>query len=595
MANLVTDGSRFSKALGAEIERSKINIPFKHGTTASVGTLYPCLFHDIIPGSRFKIDAAMTSIMQPSIFPTLDNIVCDVSFFFIPYRIIWNNFKKFMGETEPSEYEDSQNMVMPYFSFDGPSDFPLNSNNTIVGDIYDRMGIREGIKIVGCNSLPYRAYRLIWNEWYRNPSIQNSLLINRGDIDDEYIPYNLKVNRFKDYFSSALPNPQVTADPVIIPLTGLARVLPDNDVFDGSIPSLASVPSGTDPVTIHHLSGSSLNTPVSGDLFNLGSTLATKQNLTSAPSNADGQLVFSNLAVNFDNQLNAIGSTVTALRQAVAMQRYLEIENSARRYREMLLGHFGVSALDKTMQIPEFLGGARFKINMNANVQTSANSGDQAAGSLSGVSITKDRSFSVGDTVFTEHGCVIGVFSLRVLNHLYQQGSPRFFFKKTKFDLYSPEFAHLSNQPIYKGELYLDTEGFNPESQQTDNFDVFGYTEAWNEYRYIPSRISGQLRKTYNNEINYPWTYADYYNSAPTLSESWLVEPRENVDNTLTYVGEPAVRPSGLDSVYDYPFSSATIANISTQIPDQFIIRFEFNIDAEQPLPLYSIPGGGDL
>lgn len=586
MANLVTDGARFSKALGAEIERSIINIPNKHATTASVGTLYPCFFHDIIPGSRFKIDAAMTSIMQPSIFPTLDNIVCDVSFFFVPYRIIWSNFKKFMGETEPSEYEDSQNMVMPYFSFSSQGSYPLNSTTTVVGDIYDRMGVREGIKIAGCNSLPYRAYRLIWNEWYRNPSIQNSLLINRGDIDDEYIPYNLKVNRFKDYYSSALPNPQVTADPVIIPLTGLARVLPETDVLS------SSVPVGTDSLAWRVLNGTTLNLSSSGSLGSISDQTFIS---SSSGSSVATNVIPANLAVNFDNQLNAIGSTVTALRQAVAMQRYLEIENSARRYREMLLGHFGVSALDKTMQIPEFLGGARFKINMNANVQTSANSGDQAAGSLSGVSITKDRSFSVGDTVFTEHGCVIGVFSLRVLNHLYQQGSPRFFFKKTKFDLYSPEFAHLSNQPIYKGELYLDNYGFDMANSNSDNFDVFGYTEAWNEYRMIPSRISGQLRKTYNNEINYPWTYADYYESAPTLSESWLVEPRENVDNTLAYVGQPISRPDGLDSVYDYPFSDPDSATIQTQVPDQFIVRFEFNIDAEQPLPLYSIPGGGDL
>lgn len=591
MADLVNNGSYFGQTGGTQPDRSGFVRRATKSFSASVGALYPFFFDEILPTDKFDIDTAMTAVLQPSIFPTADQIVADVHYFYAPYRILWDNTKKFFGDVDPGAYEVSTSKVMPYFLTAGTD----SSSSALVlpGSVMDYLGVDPGCLVDYFNALPYRMYRMIWNEWYRNTAYQNAVLINKGDTETEYIPYLLHVNRFKDYFSSCLPYPQITEDGAAVSLSGIAQVMTSDElsartiyhsVGDQVAPMTWGVDIGLDGLVDN-------GTP--GSIFNReGSTF-----VNSSATFSYGPPVFpSNLGVNFDRQINQIGVTVTALRSAVALQRFLEVEaRGGRRYREMLLAHFSSILPDSTAQVPEFIGGARFNISMTANVQTGANSGDQALGSLSGVSITRDRSFKTIPHSFPEHGIIMGLISFRVLNHSYMQGTPRFFFKRTKDDLYWPEFEGVSEEPVYRGEIYMgvNANSLNPNANNPA-LDVWGYNEYGAEYRYLPSTVSGQMRRSGFNNSFTPWTYADYYTNAPTLSASWLVEPRENVDNTLVYPGGTvAERPSDLDPVYYWNYTDA--ADPREQLTDQFMVQVGINMFCQRPMPLVSIPGLGGV
>lgn len=593
MPDLVNNGSYFGQSSGTQPERSGFVRRATKSFSASVGALYPFFFDEVLPTDQFDIDTALTAVLQPSIFPTADQIVADVHYFFAPYRILWDNTKKFFGDVDPGSYDESTSMVMPYFLTAGSTGSALVNP----GSVLDYLGVDPGCYVDYFNVLPYRMYRMVWNEWYRNTAYQNPVLVNKGDVETEYIPYLLHVNRFKDYFSSCLPYPQITEDGASVSISGIAQVLPQS--------SFTSLPQSVDSYTRYYVytSNGELNSGegTSGPLqYNSGGPNSAAINPTGGTydfSNSVGGLVATNLGVNFDNQINAVGSTVTALRSAVALQRFLEVEaRGGRRYREMLMAHFSSILPDATAQVPEFIGGARFNISMTANVQTGANSGDQALGSLSGVSITRDRSFKTIPHSFPEHGIIMGLISFRVLNHSYMQGTPRFFFKRTKDDLYWPEFEGVSEQPVYRGELYMGAQAptLNPNNSYNPALDVWGYNEYGAEYRYLPSTVSGQMRRSGFNNSFTPWTYADYYTTLPTLSSSWLTEPRENVDNTLVYSGGTvAARPANLDPVYYWNYLDTD--DPREQLTDQFMVQVGINMFCQRPMPLVSIPGIGGV
>lgn len=590
MSKLVNNCSYFGQTGGTQPERSGFVRRATKSLSASVGVLYPFFFDEVLPTDQFDIDTAMTAVLQPSIFPTADQIVADVHYFYAPYRILWDNTKKFFGDVDPGAYEQSTSMVMPYFLTSTSSG--TGSDLVNPGSVMDYLGVDPGCLVDYFNALPYRMYRMIWNEWYRNTAYQNPVLINKGDVETEYIPYLLHVNRFKDYFSSALPYPQITEESASIGISGIAHVLPSN--------SFSGTPDVDTFATFYPYNFDGTPSPVSGSLqYGTGGPASRAISVVQGDISyeAGAGLVPTNLGVNFDNQLNAVGSTVTALRSAVALQRFLEVESrGGRRYREMLMAHFASILPDATAQVPEFIGGARFNISMSANVQTSANSGDQALGSLSGVSITRDRSFKTIPHSFPEHGIIMGLISFRVLNHSYMQGTPRFFFKRTKNDLYWPEFEGISEQPIYRGEICMGSgaNSLNPNSDVNPALDVWGYNEYGAEYRYLPSTVSGQMRRSGFNNSFTPWTYADYYTQTPTLSASWLTEPRENVDNTLVYTGGTvAPRPSSLDPVYYWNYIDAS--DPRKLLTDQFMVQVGIDMFCQRPMPLVSIPGIGGV
>lgn len=595
MADLVNNGSYFGQTGGTDPKRSRFIRKCTKSFSTSVGCLYPFFFDEILPTDKFDIDSALTSVLQPSIFPTADQIVADIHFFYAPYRILWDGTKKFFGDVDPGEYDESTKTVLPYFLTADVN--PTGSDYVLPGSVMESLGAPPDCLVDYFGSLPYRMYRMIWNEWYRNTAYQNPVLINKGDVDTEYIPYLLHVNRFKDYFSSCLPYPQITEDGASVSISGIAQVLPQD--------SFIVPPSSIDSFTTYRVYTSA------GELSNESSAIGPLQYNISGPnsgavnptggsydySNSYGGLVATNLGVNFDNQVNAVGSTVTALRSAVALQRFLEVEaRGGRRYREMLLSHFSSILPDSTAQVPEFIGGARFNISMTANIMTGANSGDQALGSLSGVSITRDRSFRTIPHAFPEHGILMGLISFRVLNHSYMQGTPRFFFKRTKNDLYWPEFEGVSEQPTYRGEIYMgvNAPSLNPNVANNPALDVWGYNEYGAEYRYLPSTVAGQMRRSGFNNSFTPWTYADYYSDLPTLSASWLTEPRENVDNTLVYPGGTVVaRPANLDPVYYWNRTDAD--DPRNQLTDQFMVQVGLHMVCDRPMPLVSIPGIGGV
>ena len=396
------------------------------------------------------------------------------------------------------------------------------------------------------SALPARAYSLIWNEWYRDQNLQDPQLVSLDDTTDQPASHGLlPVNRYKDYFSSCLPQPQ-KGTPVALALGSLAPVYTKSDM---------SV-NVTDPLKLANTSGEGFGILIPRDLgvVGLDSNTAT---LTSFPADSNqviGNSTGSVAPKNLFADLSEVSSvTVNALRQAFAVQRLLEADMYGTRYRELVLSHFRVHTGDARVQVPEYLGGKHIPINVQQVIQQSSTADEPTVlGNTGAFSKTVDSDHYFTKS-FTEHGIFMVLASVRV-SHSYQQGIPRKFSRKGRYDFYWPELAHIGNTPVFTKELYSNV----------DPDQVFGYQEAWSEYRYEPNRVSGDMRSGINGSLDV-WHYADDYQSVPYLSASWMAEGDELIGRTL------AVRDSDLS--------------------DQFIANFYFDFTFVRPMPIHSVPG----
>lgn len=563
--------AHFSTAPNVQIERSKFNLSRSHKTTADAGLLYPFYHLEILPGDTISMDLSVLARMSTPLFPVMDNAYLDTFFFYVPNRLVWSHWKEFCGENNTSAWDDGKEYFVPTVA-SGNAGFTS-------GSIADHFGIPINVPDISIDTMPFRAYRLIWNEWFRNQNLQDPKLVNLGDSQSDRTVASdrpLPVNRFRDYFSSALPAPQKGAA-VQIPLDGAVPVYAfseDNPgfTFDGTSGSsdYSEIPSFVQALRFVSLnSGLGLNDDYYSAVFRSNSGTGAmgysgldlrSDNVATNPKGATEGITPSNLRARMD--LGTGYATVNALRQAFQIQRILEKDaRSGTRYAELLRSHFGVIAPDASLQRPEYLGGKRISLSMQQVVQTSANGNDQVLGGTGAVSKTVDGGHMFSKS-FTEHGRIIGVFCIRT-DRSYQQGIPREFSRRTRFDYYWPSLAHLGEQAVKNKEIYAM--GTSSDSDQKDD-EVFGYQEAWAEYRSDHNQVTGGFRKNYvGGEGLNAWHYADWYESRPYLSDSWDQEGAANVARTLSQ-----------DTSY---------------IDSQFYLDCYCNVVAARPMPLYSIPG----
>lgn len=539
--------SRFAtNPTNLDISRSKFERSHTIKTSFNVGDIIPFYVDEVLPGDTFQIDTSKVVRLQTPITPFMDNIYLDTYYFFVPNRIVWEHWKQFQGENTESAWLPTTEYTVPQIV--------APEGGFAEGTIADYFGIPTKVSGLSVNALPFRAYALICNEWFRDQNLCDPLNIplsdatvtgvNTGnfvtDVAKGGLPY--KAAKYHDYFTSALPAPQKGAD-VGIGLAGRAAVVTDASNFTNPTAkmtfSVVSGSAGNDIGLIPAYLGS--------DLSSYGSSYAF-----SSPQNVSSiQLAPNNL---FADLGTASAVTINELRLAFQMQKLLEKDaRGGTRYIEILKSHFGVTSPDARLQRPEYLGGNRVPISVSQTIQTSQTTQDSPLGDTGAYSLTVD-SHSDFTRSFTEHGFVIGLMVARY-DHTYQYGLERQWSRKTRFDYYFPVLANIGEQAIKNKEIFAAGTAVDDE--------VFGYQEAWADYRYKPSRVTGEMRSNSAKTLDF-WHVADKYSELPKLSAAWIFEDKSNVDRVLEVTS----------AVANQLFADIFIRNYTTR-----------------PMPLYSIPG----
>lgn len=540
-------GSRFAvNPTNIDISRSRFPINYSHKLTFNAGDLVPFYCQEVLPGDTFDVSTSRVVRMQSLITPMMDNLYLDMYYFFVPNRIVWSHWKNFMGENTESAWIPETEYEVPQLTS------PANTGWEI-GTIADAFGVPTGIANLSVNALPFRAYALICNEWFRDENLTDPLNIpvddatvagvNTGtyvtDVAKGGLPF--KAAKYHDYFTSCLPGPQKGPD-VLIP-GGTGANVPVV-ALDDNVPS-----PGTSPMLLKNSAYTmSLYPNEGGQPANMGSPA-----FDNTPPYATQSLTPVNLWAVGDGSIAT--ATINQLRLAFQIQKLYEKDaRGGTRYIEVLKAHFGVTSPDARLQRPEYLGGNRIPININQVLQQSATQSDGTPqGNPVGQSLTTDTHHDFKKS-FVEHGFVIGVMVARY-DHTYQQGLERFWSRKTRFDYYWPVFANIGEQAVLNKEIY---------AQGTDEDDeVFGYQEAWADYRYKPSQVTGEMRSSYAQSLDV-WHLADDYTSLPALSDSWIREDSANVNRVLA---------------------------VSEQNANQFFADVYVRNLATRPMPMYSIPG----
>lgn len=543
-----------------DMSRSRFDRSSSYKTTFNVGQIIPFYVDEVLPGDTFSIDTSKVVRMQTLLTPVMDDIFLDTYYFFVPNRLTWSHWKQFMGENTESAWIPSVEYEVPQLTA------PEGGWN--IGTIADYMGIPTGVSGLSVNALPFRAYALIMNEWFRDENLSDPLNIpvtdatvqgvNTGtfvtDVAKGGLPYTAA--KYHDYFTSALPAPQKGPD-VMIPIAEAANayVYPapslNPDLTENFNP-LQWVNSSGDILTKSDMNWSSLGFHRDGN-NNLTNNTRVRGTNDSLSSLNETPIIPGNLIAKFDGVSQA--ATINQLRLAFQIQKLYERDaRGGTRYIEILKSHFGVTSPDARLQRPEYLGGNRIPININQVVQSSStDASGTPQGNTAAYSLTSDNHSDFTKS-FVEHGFLIGVMVARY-RHTYQQGLERFWSRKDRFDYYFPVFANIGEQAIKNKEIY---------AQGTVKDDeVFGYQEAWADYRYRPNRVTGEMRSSAPQSLDV-WHLGDDYESLPSLSDSWIREDSKTVNRVL-----------------------AVSDNVSAQLFCDIYVR---NL-CTRPMPLYSIPG----
>lgn len=543
-----------------DMSRSRFDRSSSYKTTFNVGQIIPFYVDEVLPGDTFSIDTSKVVRMQTLLTPVMDDIFLDTYYFFVPNRLTWSHWKQFMGENTESAWIPSVEYEVPQLTA------PEGGWN--IGTIADYMGIPTGVSGLSVNALPFRAYALIMNEWFRDENLSDPLNIpvtdatvqgvNTGtfvtDVAKGGLPYTAA--KYHDYFTSALPAPQKGPD-VMIPIAEAANayVYPapslNPDLTENFNP-LQWVNSSGNILTKSDMNWSSLGFHRDGN-NNLTNNTRVRGTNDSLSSLNETPIIPGNLIAKFDGVSQA--ATINQLRLAFQIQKLYERDaRGGTRYIEILKSHFGVTSPDARLQRPEYLGGNRIPININQVVQSSStDASGTPQGNTAAYSLTSDNHSDFTKS-FVEHGFLIGVMVARY-RHTYQQGLERFWSRKDRFDYYFPVFANIGEQAIKNKEIY---------AQGTVKDDeVFGYQEAWADYRYRPNRVTGEMRSAAPQSLDV-WHLGDDYESLPSLSDSWIREDSKTVNRVL-----------------------AVSDNVSAQLFCDIYVR---NL-CTRPMPLYSIPG----
>lgn len=552
--------SKFAHIPQVRLARTKFDLGHTVKTSMSVGKLYPIDWEEVLPGDTFNTKLTNVSRVASSfIKPVMDNLKLEIAHFFVPYRLLYDNAEKVFGNPNPSAYTDNE---LDEF----PSVLLEEQDHCYGGTVGDYLGLpivirneeepEESIYPQACrvSLLPFRAFALIYDKWYRNQNVVDEMYINKGEQGpsefintnewgpDNYMGQLPYVRKKFDYFTSCLPAPQKGA-PVSVPtVDGFLplRASFDVDSQDFGSPGRLKVDSSNQYIYPVNFSGG-----------------AFVDNSVLMASNGSANNYYLGVRV---NDLNF--SNVNDLRLAFQTQRMLEADaRGGSRYSEYLLSHFSVYSPDSRLQLPEYLGGGIIPISIQQTVQTSQSTDFSPLGNVAGYSLT--NGYSKFNKSFTEHGIVMTCACIRQAQHTYQHGIAKKWTRRVREDFYDPIYAHLGEQPVYKYQLDAYAQG----TEATEN-NVFGYNEAWAEYRYAPNIITGQMRSTANTSLDV-WHFGNdtfYFGGAQNIviSKDFLQETPAYVDRTLS---------------------------VPSTMMDQFICDFYFDTKAIRVMPMFSTPG----
>ena len=554
--------SHFSLVPHVDISRSRFDRSASLKTSFNAGDVVPFFLDEVLPGDTFSVDTSKVVRMQTLLTPMMDNVYLDTYYFFVPNRLVWDHWKEFCGENTESAWIPATEYTMPQITSPAGTGWD-------VGTLADYFGIPTGVAGLSVSALPFRAYALIMNEWFRDQNLQDPLVVPTDDSTVAGVNTGTLVtdvakggkpfiaSKYHDYFTSALPAPQKGPDVTIpvatggeINVVGNGKALAITDgtglgswagLRDGRYSVNYAVNLGLDVGTVSADTGAI--GPVNGGM---AAGVPTLDQLAGHPENSG--LIGVQSAI-------AQAATINQLRLAFQIQKFYEQQDrGGSRYTEVVRSFFGVTSPDARLQRPEYLGGNRVPINVNQIVQQSGTeSSGTPQGTVVGQSLTTDKHSDFTKS-FTEHGFIIGVMVARY-DHTYQQGLNRLWSRKDKFDYYWPVFANIGEQAIKNKEIFA-------QGNDKDN-EVFGYQEAWAEYRYKPNMVTGEMRSAYAQSLDV-WHLADDFKQLPVLSDAWIKEDKSNLDRVLA---------------------------VTSSVSNQFFADIYVKNYCTRPMPMYSVPG----